>query len=164
MSPRGAGWLFGGKVTAEFNAINGLDLVCRAHQLVQEGLKYMFQGAAASPAPLPACPVPLLPSWFHSAWPVSPSKGVTGSCLIPLAAERLGARARIYSCAALWKAHRGRGGGFGEHCRCKTRRDIQPKLRQWMFGGMHRRAEPGHGVERAELLLPLRQRGQHPVL
>lgn len=43
VSPRGAGWLFGGKVTAEFNHINGLELVCRAHQLVQEGLKYMFQ-------------------------------------------------------------------------------------------------------------------------
>ncbi|TYZ62316.1 hypothetical protein PybrP1_009480 [[Pythium] brassicae (nom. inval.)] len=42
MSPRGAGYLFGAKVTAEFNQINGLDLVCRAHQLVQEGYKYMF--------------------------------------------------------------------------------------------------------------------------
>jgi len=31
MSPRGAGWLFGSKVTAEFNYINNLDLIARAH-------------------------------------------------------------------------------------------------------------------------------------
>ncbi|KAA3463616.1 phytochrome-associated serine/threonine-protein phosphatase-like [Gossypium australe] len=43
VSPRGAGWLFGSRVTSEFNHINNLDLVCRAHQLVQEGLKYMFE-------------------------------------------------------------------------------------------------------------------------
>ena len=42
VSPRGAGWLFGGRVTAEFNSVNGLELVCRAHQLVQEGLKYHY--------------------------------------------------------------------------------------------------------------------------
>jgi serine/threonine-protein phosphatase 6 catalytic subunit len=27
----------------QFNFVNGIELVCRAHQLVQEGLKYMFQ-------------------------------------------------------------------------------------------------------------------------
>ena len=42
VSPRGAGWLFGWKVTDEFIQINGLELICRAHQLVQEGYKYMF--------------------------------------------------------------------------------------------------------------------------
>ncbi|BEJ17591.1 hypothetical protein CspHIS471_0609920 [Cutaneotrichosporon sp. HIS471] len=42
VSPRGAGWLFGGKVTGEFNHVNGLKLVARAHQLVQEGYKHMF--------------------------------------------------------------------------------------------------------------------------
>jgi len=42
VSQRGAGYLFGSKVTAQFNEINRLQLICRAHQLVQEGYKYMF--------------------------------------------------------------------------------------------------------------------------
>ncbi|XP_039127070.1 phytochrome-associated serine/threonine-protein phosphatase-like [Dioscorea cayenensis subsp. rotundata] len=42
-SPRGARWVFGSRVTSEFNHINKLNLVYRAHQLIQEGLKYMFQ-------------------------------------------------------------------------------------------------------------------------
>ena len=42
MSPRGAGWLFGSKVVAEFNHINDLTLIARAHQLVMDGFKYWF--------------------------------------------------------------------------------------------------------------------------
>lgn len=37
LSPRGAGYLFGSRVTNEFNYLNGLELIARAHQLVQDG-------------------------------------------------------------------------------------------------------------------------------
>ena len=33
------GWLFGDKVATEFNHVNGLKLIARAHQLVNEGYK-----------------------------------------------------------------------------------------------------------------------------
>jgi len=42
LSPRGAGYLFGGDVVEMFNQTNGLELICRAHQLVMEGYKHMF--------------------------------------------------------------------------------------------------------------------------
>jgi len=42
ISPRGAGWLFGSHVATEFLAKNNLDLICRAHQLVQDGYEFMF--------------------------------------------------------------------------------------------------------------------------
>ncbi|KAG2336766.1 Metallo-dependent phosphatase [Suillus weaverae] len=40
VSPRGAGWLFGRTVTRE--VLNSSNLIAGAHQLVQEGYKYMF--------------------------------------------------------------------------------------------------------------------------
>jgi diadenosine tetraphosphatase ApaH/serine/threonine PP2A family protein phosphatase len=42
MSPRGAGYLFGKRVTEEFHHVNSLQLMARAHQLVMEGRKYHF--------------------------------------------------------------------------------------------------------------------------
>lgn len=45
LSPRGAGWFFGSRVTHEFNHINDLELVARAHQLVMDGFKYWFSQA-----------------------------------------------------------------------------------------------------------------------
>jgi len=41
-SNRGAGYLFGASVVREFVEVNGLELVSRSHQLVQEGYKYFF--------------------------------------------------------------------------------------------------------------------------
>lgn len=42
--PRGAGYLFGSKQTKEFLHGNRLSLVARAHQLVMEGYREMFNG------------------------------------------------------------------------------------------------------------------------
>jgi len=42
LSPRGAGYLFGGDIVGMFNATNKIDLIARAHQLVMEGYKLMF--------------------------------------------------------------------------------------------------------------------------
>ena len=39
MSPRGAGFLFGGDIVDQFNRNNDIELIARAHQLVMEGYK-----------------------------------------------------------------------------------------------------------------------------
>lgn len=45
LSPRGAGFLFGGDIVKHFNHINNLSLIARAHQLVMEGYKEMFDSS-----------------------------------------------------------------------------------------------------------------------
>lgn len=42
LSPRGAGYMFGADVVKRFLEQNGLKLIARAHQLVMEGYKSMF--------------------------------------------------------------------------------------------------------------------------
>jgi len=40
LSPRGAGYVFGEDISKEFNHVNGLQLVVRAHQLVMDGYQW----------------------------------------------------------------------------------------------------------------------------
>ena len=42
ISPRGAGYLFGKDVVETFEQLNKIQLIARAHQLVMEGFKMMF--------------------------------------------------------------------------------------------------------------------------
>ena len=42
VSPRGAGYLFGHDVVEKFNHVNGISLIARAHQLVMDGFRLMF--------------------------------------------------------------------------------------------------------------------------
>ncbi|KAI6180757.1 Serine/threonine-protein phosphatase [Aphelenchoides besseyi] len=42
VNARGAGYRFGADIAIEFMQDNALDLICRSHQLVMEGFKYMF--------------------------------------------------------------------------------------------------------------------------
>jgi len=44
ISTRGAGWMFTQAVTKQFNYQNQIELICRSHQLVLDGYKYMHYG------------------------------------------------------------------------------------------------------------------------
>lgn len=41
-SPRGAGFLFGGDIVDKWNRTNSIKMIARAHQLIMEGYKEMF--------------------------------------------------------------------------------------------------------------------------
>jgi len=43
INPRGAGYLFGADVVTEFNHLNDLDLIARAHQLAMDGYSFLFK-------------------------------------------------------------------------------------------------------------------------
>ena len=42
ISPRGAGYLFGGDIVENFCELNKVDFIARAYQLVMEGYKFIF--------------------------------------------------------------------------------------------------------------------------
>jgi len=48
ISPRGAGYLFGKSVVQQFCQTNKVEKICRAHQLVMEGYKHMFEDSVVT--------------------------------------------------------------------------------------------------------------------
>ena len=48
ISPRGAGFTFGADISDQFNHTNGLKLVARAHQLVQDGFSWQHDKAVVT--------------------------------------------------------------------------------------------------------------------
>jgi diadenosine tetraphosphatase ApaH/serine/threonine PP2A family protein phosphatase len=48
LSPRGAGFLFGADIVKVFNHRNDISLIARAHQLVMEGFKEMFDNSVVT--------------------------------------------------------------------------------------------------------------------
>eukprot|EP01068_Selenidium_serpulae_P018804 Selendium_serpulae@DN6489_c0_g1_i2.p1 len=65
INPRGAGYLFGAKVAKEFNHINDLDMIARAHQLAMEGYRYMFADSLTSPTTYPLVTVWSAPNYCY---------------------------------------------------------------------------------------------------
>ena len=152
ISPRGAGWLFGGQVTAEFNHINGLDLICRAHQLVQEGLKYMFQGTLHLRL-CGACLTLLAADTYDNTVQevvLNVIDAVCSSC--PAEVKTSFPPAMVQRCTS------------GQHCMIPSIQDIplaRPR-KQWDCGTC--RAVARDGVVCAKLLLSMRQCSVHLVL
>ena len=48
LSQRGAGYVFGMDVSKKFNEINGLQTICRAHQLVNSGYNWVHEKNACT--------------------------------------------------------------------------------------------------------------------
>ena len=48
VSPRGAGFTFGQDISEQFNHGNGLNMIARAHQLVQEGFEWVHDHAVVT--------------------------------------------------------------------------------------------------------------------
>eukprot|EP01068_Selenidium_serpulae_P018803 Selendium_serpulae@DN6489_c0_g1_i1.p1 len=58
-------YLFGAKVAKEFNHINDLDMIARAHQLAMEGYRYMFADSLTSPTTYPLVTVWSAPNYCY---------------------------------------------------------------------------------------------------
>ena len=52
ISPRGAGYVFGDDIVSQFNQTNNIETICRSHQLVMEGYKWMFDNGDGNPGQL----------------------------------------------------------------------------------------------------------------
>ena len=53
---RGAGYIFGWLQAEKFNRTNGLELICRAHQIANEGYKYWFEDHNKGVVTVWSCP------------------------------------------------------------------------------------------------------------
>jgi hypothetical protein len=142
MSDRGAGVLFGPDITENFCAVNGVSLVIRSHECMQEGfavrtLLMLFPASSPSPSlvveqlsqigvclPFTCAPVPSRPPLCYCIFgvPVLPSRHQQGRIHH--------FRVRFHAHAAA--VHRGQVRcGFGCRCRCPC--PCQCRLDVWMM-------------------------------